>query len=266
MEPGLSSSVIPAVPYTKGLTRKSETWIIFYSTLWFFPTTKKTHREVEGMEKEKKQLRSKMKAALDKMPDHRRADEEKRGFDALTELPEWKASANILLFLSMKGEFSTKKIFLEARRLSKKIWAPRISGDTMNFHLLWSPEGKFEKDGDPIAFPEDFKPRDYPLEYNPYGIWEPSPDLPVFPREEEEREASLVVTPGLAFDLRGNRLGRGKGYYDRWFAFIKKRMDPSLINAVGIAYSVQLADEVPHGEKDLPLPLLILGGEVIRCR
>ena len=210
------------------------------------------------MDNEKKQLRSELKARLRKLPDEQRRQEENAVLAALRKLPAWRDSLNLLVFLSMKNEFSTNRIFLEARHLSKKIWTPRLCGDTLRFHLLWSPE---KKETGPE--PEAFDPEDYPLDYNPYGIWEPSPDLPVFPGKREKTETSLVITPGLAFDREGNRLGRGKGFYDRWFSAVAGLINPSLVTAIGIGYSLQLVDEVPHGKKDIPLPLLILGGEVI---
>ena len=59
----------------------------------------------------------------------------------------------------------------------------------------------------------------------------------------------LVVTPGLAFDRRGNRLGRGGGYYD---GFLRTaRGDPALsLAAIGVCLSVQLVAEAPHDERD----------------
>lgn len=225
------------------------------------------------MENGKKNLRREMKTALLNMSDSRRREEEQKVFEELKKLSAWKDSTNILVFLSMKSEFSTEKIFLEARKLSRKIWSPRMYGDIMKFHLLWTPENRGASDSpqaqasmDAPVPPEEFEPEDYPLDYNPYGIWEPSTGLPVFPGEKEKSEKTLVITPGLAFDRRGNRLGRGKGYYDRWFSRIREVMAPSLITAVGIGYSIQMAESVPHGENDIPLPLLILGGEVIYCR
>jgi len=65
-------------------------------------------------------------------------------------------------------------------------------------------------------------------------------------------EIDFVVVPGLAFDLKGNRLGRGKGYYDR---FLKRlRNDAS---TCGVAFDCQLLDEVPHGPSDFRLDALV---------
>ena len=55
----------------------------------------------------------------------------------------------------------------------------------------------------------------------------------------------LILVPGVAFDLQGNRLGRGGGYYDR---FIKSQ--PHTTTLVGVAYEFQLVDKVPANRHD----------------
>ena len=58
-------------------------------------------------------------------------------------------------------------------------------------------------------------------------------------------EIDLILVPGVAFDLQGNRLGRGGGYYDR---FIKSQ--PHTTTLVGVAYDFQLVDKVPANRYD----------------
>ena len=58
-------------------------------------------------------------------------------------------------------------------------------------------------------------------------------------------EIDLILVPGVAFDLQGNRLGRGGGYYDR---FIKSQ--PHTTTLVGVAYEFQLVDKVPANRHD----------------
>ena len=65
------------------------------------------------------------------------------------------------------------------------------------------------------------------------------------------RRLDLVLAPLVGFDARGYRLGRGGGFYDRCFAFRGRRQHkPALL---GIAYSLQQAEEVPTAAWDVPL-------------
>ena len=72
-------------------------------------------------------------------------------------------------------------------------------------------------------------------------------------------EIDLVVTPGLAFDRTGNRLGRGGGYYDRFLARPGMRAV-----TCALAFAEQIVDDVPVGDHDLPMDIVVTDDEVIR--
>jgi 5-formyltetrahydrofolate cyclo-ligase len=80
------------------------------------------------------------------------------------------------------------------------------------------------------------------------GIPEPSQDKGES-YERKDVSDTLVVVPGLAFDRSGNRIGRGKGYYDRFLG------SPAMKGAlkVGVMWSLQLLDEVPVESHDIPM-------------
>ncbi|MFN3561718.1 MAG: 5-formyltetrahydrofolate cyclo-ligase [Chloroherpetonaceae bacterium] len=77
-----------------------------------------------------------------------------------------------------------------------------------------------------------------------FGVLEPTERVPSL----LEQEIDLVLVPLLAVDKRGNRLGYGKGYYDRFF----KRLSPSTFK-LGVAFEFQVLDEVPTTESDVRL-------------
>jgi len=66
-----------------------------------------------------------------------------------------------------------------------------------------------------------------------------------------------VLVPGRAFDRKGNRLGRGGGYYDRFLG----ALDAVLC---GCGYAVQIVDDVPVDAHDLPLQIIVTEDEVVR--
>jgi 5-formyltetrahydrofolate cyclo-ligase len=89
-----------------------------------------------------------------------------------------------------------------------------------------------------------------------WGIKEPKP-------EASEVAPDILLTPLLAFDRAGNRIGYGAGYYDRTIAKFRAAR-PAL--AVGIAYAVQEIPSVPVSERDARLDLVLTEREVIDLR
>ena len=71
----------------------------------------------------------------------------------------------------------------------------------------------------------------------------------------------LVAAPGLAFDREGNRLGRGKGYYDRFLA--RARAAAAGVSVIGVCLTEQLVTAVPHGERDQRLDGIVTENETI---
>lgn len=70
----------------------------------------------------------------------------------------------------------------------------------------------------------------------------------------------VVLVPGLAFDNAGNRLGRGKGYYDRFL----RRLLPSTLT-IGLALEAMVRDTIPHNESDYPVHFVVTENRVICC-
>lgn len=81
-----------------------------------------------------------------------------------------------------------------------------------------------------------------------FGVLEPLPHCEEIPVEVP----TLHIIPGIVFDLHGNRIGYGKGYYDRFL----RRVPPSAIT-VGLAFDCQVVDSVPAEPTDVPLKYLI---------
>jgi len=96
------------------------------------------------------------------------------------------------------------------------------------------------------------------------GILEPRPELRVDPsRRVLPEEIALVLTPGLAFDRSGGRLGRGGGYYDRFFARIdSERGKP--VPKYALAFDCQILDQVPVEPHDIRLDGIVTESEIIR--
>lgn len=82
------------------------------------------------------------------------------------------------------------------------------------------------------------------------------------PTEEAEliepSEIDIIILPGLVFDRKGNRLGYGIGYYDK---FLKK----AGAKKIGLAFDFQIAEKVPTEEHDVPMDVIVTEKEIVNC-
>lgn len=122
----------------------------------------------------------------------------------------------VMLYSSLPDEVQTHD-FLEKWRNQKRIILPTVVGDDII----------------PVELKEN---TDFAI--GDFNILEPQ-------NEEYKGGYDLIVVPGVAFDKNGNRIGRGKGYYDR---FLCKHLD---VNRIGICFDFQYVDEVPTEDNDI---------------
>ncbi len=85
-----------------------------------------------------------------------------------------------------------------------------------------------------------------------FGILEPGAGSP-----RAAREMDLVLMPLVGFDLKGNRIGMGRGFYDRHFSFRLRHAQCRRPLLVGLAYAVQQVPSLPHAAHDVPLDAIV---------
>ena len=107
--------------------------------------------------------------------------------------------------------------------------------------------------GRPLLF-RSWQPGE-PMEERVWGIREPRPSAP-------EVDPDVVLTPLLAFDRRGYRLGYGAGFFDRTLAAVRLRR---AIIAIGLAYDEQEVDAVPHLDYDQRLDWVLTPSGPLKC-
>ena len=181
----------------------------------------------------KKALRAAMKARLSLVPAED-AERASRGvLSRLEHLDQWNRAETVLAFLSMKDEIGTACILRQALAQGKALAVPKVVGDNLVFYHI----SDIEKEVAPGAF----------------GILEPVPGLSPLDTQALSGQRALILVPGLAFDKENYRLGRGKGFYDRFFASCGNSL-----YKIGIGYSFQLVDQVSHEAHDLKLDSIIV--------
>lgn len=188
---------------------------------------------MEDIKAAKKELRAAMKTLLKGVA---RGDAEKASLGVLAELEsleQWKNSDLVLAFLSMEDELDTAPILRRVLEQGKMLAVPKVFGDDLVFYQIKN----ISSDTAPGAF----------------GILEPVPGLPEIDMKTLSGCHSVALVPGLAFDKENFRLGRGKGFYDRFFASCGNSL-----YKIGTGYSFQLVEQVPHEAHDLKLDAIIL--------
>lgn len=185
----------------------------------------------------KEDLRRRMKQVRADIPADVRAAEDEMLTRIILGTELYETAAFILTYVSFGTEADTQALIRRAIRDGKRVYVPYVfpKTNTMDFFLC-----------------EDLGK----LRRNRLGIPEPEPDpARLFPYTThislDSSENCMILVPGLAFDAKLGRIGYGGGYYDRYLSGFHKKM------AVGMAYNEQMVDEVPMGQEDIPLDLVV---------
>lgn len=148
---------------------------------------------------------------------------------------QWFYGSEILLiFTSFGSEIDTTEIINEALRMGKRVYVPRVEGEEMQFYRILSLK-ELSPGYKGIMEPDGFSER---YEYCP-----------------ETMKSTLMIMPGVAFDPLKNRIGYGKGFYDRYLS------DKAALvqRTVAIGFQCQLVEEIPFEERDIKPCQVILG-------
>ena len=193
-------------------------------------------------------LRGEIKKLIKNVPKEAFRSLGARAAALLSSSPVWSAYKTIFLFLSIDTEIDTNPLLEAALNEGKKVFAPRVEAEPSKNRSLDA------KHGEKLVF--------YPV-VSPHGPWREGPfgiREPYFSDTSDAKSAefpALIVTPGLAFDSEGNRLGRGRGFYDRFFAELDA--EGRQYTAIGYCMDFQLVDKVPVGENDKRMDGLAAG-------
>lgn len=149
-------------------------------------------------------------------------------------------------FAAFGSEVATSEILLQALKDQKFVYLPKVEADGMEFYQIQDLEGLIKSK---FGVPE------------PYGREE----FRHHRRAKEEPEKqwdAIMLLPGLAFDLSGNRIGYGAGYYDR---YLHTHGEASYYK-IALAYDFQVMEQLPADQHDIRADLIITPTRVIPCR
>ena len=153
-------------------------------------------------------------------------------FKHLVRWPIFLNAKHIALYFPFNGELDTRPIIAWCQKNKKHCYLPKMfTQGAMSFHKI---------------------PHRMMLTHNHVGIAEPSRTM----RLIHPRHIDLVITPLVAFDKDGNRIGMGAGYYDRYFHF-KQHAPKKKPILCGYAYDFQYVSPISKQAWDIPLDYLI---------
>lgn len=180
---------------------------------------------------EKNEIRRKIKAMKSMLLDVEKFSAAESVFAELEQTAAFLLAEHILMYHSLPDELSTHK-FLKKWGSRKHFYLPRVNG--VNLDILPYEESR--------------------LELGAFHIEEPTGNNKIDPEGIE-----LIIVPGIAFDRNGNRLGRGKGFYDRLLASTKA-------TKIGVGYEFQIVEEIPVEQHDVSMDYVISPSGCITIR
>jgi 5-formyltetrahydrofolate cyclo-ligase len=186
---------------------------------------------------EKVELRRELRNRLLAMSPEQRKEKSRRACKNLIATEQFQDASIIMMFLSLPHEVDTSDAILQAWQLGKTVAVPKISWQQR--HMI----------------PVQINSLDTGFSTGTWGLRNPTTGVPI-----PFGQIDLVVAPGLGYDRKGNRLGRGGSFYDRFFANKDLRA-----TRCGLAFVEQVMELIPTTESDEPVEWLVTDEEVVHC-
>lgn len=173
---------------------------------------------------DKKSIRGEVRRRIKLMSEDDKHTAARAIFEAVEATPEFSEAHCVALFAAMWDEVPTDETLERWRSLGKRVIVPRVEGEIMRYYD-YSPECMTE---------------------GAFGIMEPIGEV-----EVEPSAIDLMIVPARAFTPRGERLGRGGGFYDKYMSKSEFRA-----TKFGISFACQIFDTLPADPHDIAVDRL----------
>ena len=183
---------------------------------------------------QKKQLRTDLKQRRSLVSESKRKDMSQQICKYLYEIDEFNQAKSIFCYISYLSEVETHNLINDIIGRNLALAVPKIMEESEMFAVPLSDLSDLEPDKMGILTPKFNQSASGPFD--------------------------TAITPGVGFTVTGERLGYGKGYYDRWFSQNKVK------TKIGIAFEVQLVDQLPTEKTDISLDILVTEERIIDLR
>ena len=186
---------------------------------------------------EKKVLRKRILEIRDSLDNKEKELMDNIIFNKLINTDLYMKANNIFIYLNFGSEVETKKIINKALEDKKEVYIPKIYKEDKSMKAI-----RLSSFND--------------LKENSMGILEPISDTDFI----EKERIDLIIVPGVAFDFKGNRVGYGGGYYDRYLKAIEKNS-----NKLVLAYEFQIIDFIEAEAHDIKFDYIITNTKFIEA-
>lgn len=191
------------------------------NTFWHFFVTK---NKVFMNWNNKRDARRAIRSEIAKLSTEEKTALSSQIFSKIATSKEIEQAAVVALFIALSDEPQTTDFIERLLSQNKRVVVPRIEGEKMEFYDI--------SDGVAVGA---------------FGIMEPIATVPVKPSEID-----VMIVPGVAFTRNGARLGRGKGFYDKYLSHSDFQA-----YTIGVCYPCQLIENLPTEEHDRGLDLVV---------
>ncbi|MBQ9638116.1 MAG: 5-formyltetrahydrofolate cyclo-ligase [Bacteroidales bacterium] len=180
---------------------------------------------------DKQQLRKEIRAEKRAMPPAKKELQSQQVMARVEQLPAFNSASVVLLYWSMDDEVATHS-FVDRWYRSKTLLLPCVDGDLLRLRQYTGATCM-------QAGPQ-------------FGIGEPTGK-----EYTELQRIDLIVVPGVAFDRECNRMGRGRGFYDRLLSTTERAIK------IGVGFDFQLLDTIPTEAHDIRMNFVVTPREII---
>jgi 5-formyltetrahydrofolate cyclo-ligase len=214
-------------------------------------STRSASTETDDMQARKQALRKEIRGRVRALTDEEVSEQSEKVWEKLFQLPEYQSAKSVGLFLSMPtNEIKTETALRHCVESNKIIYVPEVGKNFESTDMELRRVFVEKTDGDDIFY------QSWPR--NKWQIPEPPESMPN--ESAQPGDIDLLVVPGLGFDRQGNRIGQGKGYYDRFIARIMQDGKPTLI---AVALDCQMTTSVPVSPLDRVVDKILLPSQTI---
>ena len=159
--------------------------------------------------------------------------------DRLIALPDYQGAGSIMFYVSSGSEVNTREMIESALNNNLRVAVPLVRPEVGEMKAILITD------------------LDHDLSPGFKGIMEPEYDSD---HELASAELDLIIVPGVAFDVSGNRIGMGKGYYDRFLS----RLSPK-VKKIALAFERQIVPAISDDDNDVKMDMIITEDRVICC-